>query len=46
MNVYEIVKSYSKLKGDMVKYVADKYDFANNDGLGFNSFDVILDEQD
>lgn len=45
MNVYEIVKNYHKLKNDMKKYVADKYDFENDDAEFYN-FDIILDEQD
>ena len=45
MNVHEVVKNYNMLKNDMKKYVADKYDLENDDAE-FNSFDIILDEQD
>lgn len=45
VNVYDIVKNYSKLKDEMKKYVANKYDLENDDAEFYN-FDIILDKQD
>lgn len=45
MNVCEVVNNYNRLKNDMKKYVASKYNL-ENDVAEFDNFDIVLDERD